>query len=152
MAAALVLAVGLGFGAAVVRSPEQQLHFEVSVLRATTDATLRLEALPDTRRIALAATATGAGATGTLLFSPSSGELVMVADGLGPLTGGQEYGCWVEANGTRTRIGRMYPGGGLQAWAGPVAGLADLPPDALFGVSLVPAGGGTGVPLLTGGG
>ena len=43
------------------------------------------------------------------------------------------------------------PGGDLQAWTGPVDGLASLPPDAVFGVSLVPAGGGTGEPVLTGG-
>ena len=44
----------------------------------------------------------------------------------------------------------MYPGGDLQSWAGPVDGLADLPPDAVFGVSLVPAGGGPAIPVLTG--
>jgi hypothetical protein len=113
---------------------------------------MRLEALPDARRIALGATTAGGTATGTLLLSPSAGELVMVAAGLPPLAEGQEYGCWVEVGGERTRIGRMYPGGRLQAWAGEVAGLAALPPDAVFGVSLVPAGGGSGEALLVSGG
>jgi hypothetical protein len=45
----------------------------------------------------------------------------------------------------------MYAGGDLQSWAGPVDGLADLPADAVFGVSLVPADGGAGEPQLTGG-
>jgi hypothetical protein len=56
----------------------------------------------------------------------------------------------VEVDGQKRRIGRMYTGGDLQAWAGPVDGLAALPPDAVFGVSLVPVGGGAGEPVLTG--
>jgi hypothetical protein len=152
IAAALVLAVGLGFGAARVTAPSNDAaHRQIAVLQETTEATLRLEAQSDTRRIALAATPAGGAAQGTLLFSPTTGELVMVASGLADLAPGQEYGCWVEVNGKRTRIGRMYPGGDLQSWAGPVSGLADLPADAVFGVSLVPAGGGAGEPQLTGG-
>jgi anti-sigma factor RsiW len=151
LAAALLIAVGLGFAVAAVRGPAPDLSAEVAVLQHTTEATLRLQAQPDTQRVALTATTAGAGSAGTLLFSPSTGELVMVATGLADLPAGQEYGCWVQAGGERRRIGRMYQGGELQAWAGPVAGLADLPPDAVFGVSLVPAGGGAGEPLLTGG-
>jgi hypothetical protein len=44
----------------------------------------------------------------------------------------------------------MYAGGAIQAWAGPLKGLADLPPGTVFGVSLVPAGATTGQPVLTG--
>ncbi len=152
LAAALLLAVGLGFGAArLTTPPDPAAAREIAVLQATAAATLRLEAQPDTQRIALTATPAGAGSVGTLLFSPSTGELVMVASGLAELAPGQEYGCWVEANGQRKRIGKMYPGGDLQSWAGPVDGLAGLPPDAVFGVSLLPAGGGAGLPQLTGG-
>jgi hypothetical protein len=150
IAAALVLAVGLGFAVAGVQSPADDLEREVAVLQQTTASTLRLAAMPDAERIALVATDAGAASAGTLVFSPSTGELVMVAEGLAPLGQGEEYGCWVEADGERVRIGRMYAGGDLQSWAGRVDGLADLPADAVFGVSLVPAGGGTGEPLLTG--
>ena len=87
----------------------------------------------------LTATDAAAGAAGTLLFSPSTGELVVVASGLAPARRGQEYGCWIEVDGDRTRIGKMYSGGDIQAWAGPVDGLADVPEDATFGVSLGPA-------------
>ena len=138
MAAALILAVGLGFAVATIRSPADDLRREVAVLQATTAATLRLEAAPDTQRVALAATEAGAGSAGDVLFSPSTGELLMIATGLAPLEAGQEYGCWLETNGERRRIGEMYAGGDLQSWAGQVDGLADLPPDAVFGVSLVP--------------
>ena len=152
IAAALLGAAGLGFGAARLATPtDDAANREIAVLQLTTEATLRLDAQPDTQRVALAATTAGAGSEGTLLFSPSTGELVMVASGLAALQPGQEYGCWVEADGQRRRIGRMYPGGDLQSWAGPVDGLANLPPGTVFGVSLVAAGGGTGVPVLTGG-
>lgn len=151
LAAVLVLGVALGAAIAATRSPADQLEREVAVLQTTTTASLRVGAAPDARRIELAATDAGGAATGTVLYAPSSGELVMVAAGLPDPAAGQEYGCWVEVDGERTRIGRMYPGGDLQAWAGPVDGLADLPPDAVFGVSLVPAEGGAGTPVLTGG-
>ena len=74
----------------------------------------------------------------------------MVATGLAPLEEGEVYGCWIEVDGDRNGIGRMYPGGDIQAWAGPVDGLADLPEDATFGVSLVPADGSGGQEVLTG--
>jgi hypothetical protein len=150
IAAALAIAAGLGFGAASMRSQEGQLAYEVGILQATTDATLRVEAMPDARRVELVATAAASGASGTLLFSPSSGEVVMIATGLSAPAPGEEYGCWVEVDGTRTRIGRMYQGGALQSWAGPVEGLADLPPGVTFGVSLAPVAGGAGEPVLTG--
>jgi hypothetical protein len=150
IAAAFILAVGLGFAVATIRSPADDLQREVAVLQETTAATLRLEAAPDTQRVALAATEAGAGSAGDVLFSPSSGELLVVAAGLAPLEPGQEYGCWLESNGERRRIGEMYPGGDLQSWAGQVGGLVDLPSDALFGVSLVPDGAESGTPVLTG--
>jgi hypothetical protein len=151
IAAALVLATGIGFSAATVSSPEQRLGYEIQALEDATQMTMLLEAQPDRQRVVLAATAAGGSATGTLLFSPSTGGLVMIAEGLPALAPGEEYGCWVEVNGTKTRIGRMYPGGYLQAWAGTVDVLAALPPGAVFGVSHVPAGAVTGEPVLLGG-
>jgi hypothetical protein len=149
IAAALILAVGLGYAVATIRSPADDLRSEVAVLQATTAATLRLEAAPDTQRVALTATEAGAGSAGDVLFSPSSEELLLIATGLAPLEPGQEYGCWLEVNGERRRIGEMYAGGDLQSWAGQVDGLADLPPESVFGVSLVPEDG-SGIPVLTG--
>lgn len=150
IAAALILAVGLGFAVATVRGPSDDLKAEVAVLQQTTEATLRLQAAPDTERVALAPTDVGAGSTGDVLFSRSSGELLVVASGLAPLEPRDEYLCWVEASGERRRMGEMYAGGDLQSWAGIVDGLADLPADAVFGVSLVPGGAESGTPVLTG--
>ncbi|HYO41851.1 MAG TPA: anti-sigma factor [Candidatus Limnocylindrales bacterium] len=152
IAAVVVLAAALGFGAASMQGEDgRRLAYELSVLERAARATIHLEAMPDTRRVPLTATAAGDGATGTLLFSPSSGELVMMADGLAPLADGEEYRCWMVADGTRFQIGALYPGGELRAWAATFAGLGDLPDDTVFGVSRIPADGGLGEEQLTGG-
>ena len=152
LAAAVVIAGVLGFAAAgVVRAPVPATRAgEIAVLSAIAQTTLRIERRADAIHVVLAAVDGRTDATGTLLFSPSEGELVMVAAGLAPAPEGQEYGCWIEVGGVRQRIGRMYAGGEVEGWAGPVDGLADLPPGAVFGVSLVPVGGGVGEPVLTG--
>ena len=155
LAAALVIAIGGGVLAYRSLSTETNATIddqaqEIAVLEATTRSTLAVSAQPDAERVALAATDGGAS-TGTLLFSPSTGELVAVASDLEPEPNGMEYGCWIEVDGTRTRIGKMYWAGDLWAWAGPVDGLADVPDGATFGVSLAPeGGGGNTTPVLTG--
>ena len=101
-------------------------------------------------RVALAATAAAPGAAGTVLFSGTSGELVMAATGLAAPPEGMEYGCWLEVGGDRERIGKLYPGGDIRSWVGPVEGLAAIPPGATFGVSLVPVDGGPGEDVLAG--
>ena len=152
LAAAVVIAGVLGFATAgVVLAPGTDSHdSEVAVLSTVTETTMRIEQGPDATHLVLTAPDGGTAAAGTLLFSPGGGELVMVADGLAPAPEGMEYGCWIEVNGERHRIGRMYPGGGMQAWAGPMTGLAELPAGTVFGISLVPVGGGAGEPMLTG--
>lgn len=153
LAAAVLIAGVLGFAAAgVVRAPVTDTRDgEIAVLSAIAETTLRIEQRADAISVVLAAVDGRTDLTGTLLFSPSDGELVMVAAGLAPAPEGKEYGCWIEVDGARQRIGRMYAGGDVQGWAGPVDGLADLPPGAVFGVSLVPIDGGVGEPVLTGG-
>jgi len=151
--AAAVIVVGLvGFAAGgALRDQPSRQQAEIAVLSQATTTTLRIEAQPDARRVALAATTAGDAATGSLVFSATSGELVVVATGLPVEATGQEYGCWVEIDGTRRRLGRMYWGGDVAAWSGPATGLADLPPGTIFGVSLGPSGGSPdATPVLTG--
>jgi Anti-sigma-K factor rskA len=102
--------------------------------------TLEVGAESDVQRIALVSQ-TGSSAVGTLLFSPSTTDLVVVASGLAPAPSGKEYRCWVLLNGTRLDVGRMDVGGGLAYWVGPVAGLANPPAGTPFGVSLAEING-----------
>ena len=144
LAAALVLAVSGGaFVANANRDAEARLQAaEIDALGDVARGTIRLDAQPDVQRVALAAPA--AGPTGELIFSPSSTEVVVVADGLAPAASGHEYRCWVEQAGKRMPIGKMFFGGSVAYWVGPVPALAALSGPATFGVSLVEIGGADG--------
>ncbi len=154
VAAAVVIAVGVGFAAgnASQRTNLDGRAAEIAVLQDATSTALRIQAQPDAQLVALTPTPAGEDASGSLAFSPSTGELVAVATGLTPEASSEEYACWVEVDGQRRRLGRMFWAGDLWTWAGPVEGLDALPPGALFGVSLSAADSGTGqpVPVLTG--
>jgi hypothetical protein len=102
-------------------------------------ATLDVTAQPDAERVALA----GAGATGSLVYSPSTTQLVVVASGLTPPPAGQEYRCWVEQAGDREGVGKMFFSDGLAYWIGPVDAVQGLVDDATFGVTLVSLDGST---------
>ena len=150
-AAAIILVVGaLGFaaGGRLQAMPDGRSG-ELAVVRDAVTTAMRIGGQPDVTNVALAPQAGGA-ARGSLTFSPSSGEIVVVATGLADLPAGAEYACWVQVGGELRRLGEMYPGGGLQTWSGTADGLANLPAGTAFGVSLVPAGGGAGEPVLTG--
>jgi hypothetical protein len=108
-------------------------------LAAVTSATLQVIAEPDAARVALESP-TGESTSGTLIYSPSTTELVVVASGLVEPPEGMEYGCWVDDGSGRERIGRMFFGGGLAYWIGPSPAVAGST-DATFGVSLVDASG-----------
>ncbi len=120
-------------------------------LANVTTATLHVTAEADVARVGLASP-TGGTTTGTLLFSPSTTQLVVVADGLTKPDAGMEYRCWVTVDGKREGIGKMFFGGGLAYWVGPSPAVAGLADGATFGVSLVAADGGTvgPDPVLTG--
>lgn len=150
-AAAILLVVGaLGFaaGGRLQAAPDGQAG-ELAVVRDAVTTAMRVGGQPDVTTIALVPSAGGA-ARGSLNFSPSTGDLVVVATGLADPPAGAEYACWVAVGGEWRRLGEMYPGGGLQMWSGTADGLANLPPGTAFGVSLMPAGGGPGEPVLAG--
>ena len=108
-------------------------------LAAVTTATLSLTSEKDVQRVILAST-DGSTTHGTLLFSPSTTDVVVVATGLTPPPTGQEYRCWVEVGGVRQPIGRMFFGGDLAYWIGPAKATAATPSGARFGVSLSSTG------------
>jgi anti-sigma-K factor RskA len=141
VAAALIVAVS---GTALLvnanhASTTQALSAEVDALGDVARGTLRVDAEPDVRRIELASATgtTGTKATGSLVYSPTSTELVVVAEHLTPAPAGHEYRCWVDVDGHRTGIGKMFFGGDLAYWVGTVKSVAGLPTSARFGVSLV---------------
>jgi hypothetical protein len=142
MAAAIVIAI-VGTAAVVGNRQDPALATSqaTSAELARVDAwTLQVGAEPDVKRIALVSSS-GSSAKGTLLFSPSTTDLVVVASGLTAAPSGKEYRCWVLINGTRLDVGRMDVGGGLAYWVGPVAGLTDPPAGTPFGVSLAEING-----------
>jgi hypothetical protein len=151
LAAALIVAIS---GTTLVLNADHsatsaRLFDEIDALGDVARWTLRVDAQPDVQRIRLAS-ATGSQATGTLVFSPTSTELVIVADHLTPPAAGREYRCWVERDGQRSSIGKMFFGGDLAYWVGDVPQVAGLAPGAHFGVSLVDlsANGAPGQPVL----
>ncbi len=74
--------------------------------------------------------------SGTLLFSPTSTRLVVVATGLERPPAGQEYRCWVEVGGKRENVGRMFFGDDLAFWVGDTPAVSGVEPGTTFGVSL----------------
>ncbi len=137
LAAALIVAVG-GTGLflnAQHDAATRALSAEVEELGDVARWSLRIDAQPDVRRVALAGSS-GSTAWGTLVYSPSSRELVVVAEDLMAVAG-QEYRCWVEVDGGRAAIGKMFFGGDLAYWVGEVPEIAGLAPGARFGVTLV---------------
>ena len=142
IAAAIVLASA---GTAAIILPRQDAALAASQatsdeLARVTNWALQVEAQPDVQRIVLTGPP-GSAATGTVLYSPASTALVVVASGLASAPAGQEYRCWVLLNGTRREVGRMDLGGGLAYWVGPAGGLPVLPPGTQFGVSLAAING-----------
>lgn len=115
---------------------------QIAALEAVTSGTLSITAEPDAERVDLVATdASLAG--GTLLFSPSTTELVVVATGLSePEAGsGMEYRCWVLVDGQRQPVGKMFFADRLAYWVGDTPAVATIAPGATFGVSLTDIGG-----------
>ncbi|MDQ3493052.1 MAG: hypothetical protein M3452_07310 [Chloroflexota bacterium] len=68
-----------------------------------------------------------AGSTGgSILFDPASRELVVVSQSLESIPEGREYGCYLEREGQRIRVGRLKVVGDAAYWMGPM----DEPADA----------------------
>jgi hypothetical protein len=137
IAAAVVLSVvawSLLIGARV----DEQLAAQdraIAGLEAVTSATLEITGSPDAERVSLAST-DGSATSGSLLFSPSTTELVVVADGLTEPPAGQEYRCWLLLDGTRQDVGRMFFADDLAYWVGDTPAVATIEDGTTFGVSL----------------
>jgi hypothetical protein len=114
----------------------------IAALETVTTATLDVSDEPDAEHVALRGVADPA-VDGSLVFSPSTAELVVVSYGLTKPAAGLEYRCWVEVGGQRQRVGKMFFSNDLAYWAGPAPAVSGLSGAATFGVSLVGVSGGS---------
>jgi hypothetical protein len=61
---------------------------------------------------------------------------VVVAEELQAPPAGKEYRCWMEVDGRREDVGRMFFAGDLAFWVGETPAVSDAPDGTAFGVSL----------------
>jgi hypothetical protein len=119
---------------------------DAAALAQVAEWSIRIAVQPDSARVVLTSHP-GSVALGTLEFSPSSHEIVVVADGLAQPAAGQGYGCWAMINGQRERLGPMFfSSSDIAYWVGDVDLLAHVPAGSMFGVSLVDANGTVAAP------
>ena len=142
IAAAVVLSVVAASYLVGSRVDSQLASQSVAIkgLQEITTATLTVTAQPDAEHVALAGVA-DPELYGGLTYSPSTSELVVVASGLTPPAAGLEYRCWVEIDGKREKVGKMFFNQDLAFWVGPSPAISGLSNGATFGVSLVDAAG-----------
>jgi hypothetical protein len=151
LAAAVVIAVA-GTSVLVGRIHEERAAAQaqqIASLAKVATWSLRIDGQPDARYVELTSPS---GASASLLFSPTSSELVVLASNLPLPPDGMEYRCWMETAGRRAPIGKMFFGGGVSYWVGDVDTIAGATEGTRFGVSLVPIGGDvvSGEPVLLG--
>ena len=142
LAAAVVLSV-LATTYLVGSRVDSQLATQAAAIKGLqeiTTATLTVTAQPDAEHVALAS-ASDPEVYGGITYSPSTAELVVVANGLTPPPDGLEYRCWVQVGGERQRVGKMFFNEDLAFWVGPAPAIAGVSSGATFGVSLVDAAG-----------
>ena len=138
IAAAVVLSV-VTTSLIVGRRVDDQLaqqSLTVDALEHVTTTTFDVSAQPDAEHVQLAGVSDPT-LDGSIVYSPGTTELVVVATGLTEPAPGYEYRCWVEIGGKRERIGRMFFGHELAYWAGAVSAIAGASSPTTFGVSLV---------------
>ena len=136
LAAVIALAVAATSFFAVQRMSQQlaDQDRDIGGLEAVTSATLEITGEPDAERVTLSAT--DADTSGSLLFSPTTTKLVVVAMGLELPPAGQEYRCWVEVAGKRENVGRMFFADDLAFWVGDTPAVSEVEPGTTFGISL----------------
>lgn len=145
LAAGLALAVVSGDRAL----SDQRYEQTVAALAKVNVWTLRVDGEVDAERVELRSS-DGTTAAATLVFSPSTTELVVVATDLAEPPAGSEYRCWLEVGGKREGVGKMFFGGGLAYWVGEVPAVASATEGTRFGISLTPVAGGDAKPVMAG--
>ena len=125
---------------------------DVAALAKAAAWSLAIQGRSDVERVALTSTNGDSELAGTIVYSPGTKHLVVLAEGLEKPPAGMEYRCWVERGGERTPIGKMFFAGDVAYWVGEVPGIDSADEDASFGVSPSPVDDPTDVsadPVLT---
>jgi len=83
-------------------------------------------------------------------LSWSSHDIVVLTTALEPPPAGREYRCWIERNGSRSRVGTMWFAAGTAFWSGSLDEWATTTIEAggTFGVSLEPTDAPGGNPAV----
>ncbi len=135
LAAVAVVSIAVGSVSYLAGRAEQERYANgVAGLEAVNRATLEVTADAAARRVVL--TGSGPDTSGTLLFSPTTTKLVVVTNGLVQPPAGSEYRCWVEVDGRRQDVGRMFFGDELAFWVGTTPEVSQVPDGTVFGISL----------------
>jgi hypothetical protein len=150
-AAAVIALVVAGLTYVTGRAELERQSAVIRGLEALNRSTMEITADPEAARVELVSTS-GASTAGTLLFSPSSTELTVTATDLEKPPSGKEWRCWVEVDGRREDVGRMFYADDLAFWVGETPAVSDLPDGTSFGVSLTDVGSGSldADPVLSG--
>jgi hypothetical protein len=149
-AIAVVLVVGLVGGTLISTLGKPAGNKDpAKALAAVSQEISTLEAAGDARTVVLVDSAGTPG--GMLVLSPAADRVVVTATGLAAPPAGSEYRCWVAIGGERRTLGVMWEAGAVEWWAGDVPIPADVPPGAVYGVSLATTGSSDpGTDVLTG--
>jgi hypothetical protein len=150
-AAAVLALVVAGLTYVTGRAELERQSAVIRGLEALNRSTMEITADPDAGRVDLVS-ASGQSTAGTLLFSPSTTELTVTATDLEKPPSGKEWRCWVEVDGRRQDVGRMFYADDLAFWVGETPAVSDLPDGTTFGVSLTDVGSGSldADPVLSG--
>jgi hypothetical protein len=143
-----VLAVVLAAGGLLVNQSRQldRATADAAALAAVTATLDRVILDPGHRAIELRAADGSAG--GSVVWS--SHDLVVLTTALSAPPDDVVYRCWIERDGHRSPIGRMFFANGTGYWTGSLDAWAttSLSTDGTFGISLEPVGGSTGSPAV----
>jgi len=134
VAAAFALLAAASFVAADLQGQLDRSRQETA---RTQDLATQVETLlkqPNVRTVAL--TATDGSVAGEIIFDATSERLAVLSSDLPAPPDGKEYRCWVEEDGGRASVGRMWFENGLAYWSGAGQDVTDWTAGSTFGVSL----------------
>lgn len=145
VAALAVLGVGGGY---LVNQMGQldRARADTAALAGVTAALDRVMTDPQHRVVSLRAT--DGTTSGSVAWT--SHDLVILTTALTPPPAGEVYRCWIERDGQRSPVGKMFFAGGTGYWTGSLDAWAttSFTAGTTFGISLEPVSGSTGAPAV----